>query len=794
MGNTGKMGNPKVVELGGNVSAAYTAKLLADMGAEVIKLELPAGDPLRQHQQANHGSGTSDSGMSDSSYFQAINLNKDSVIVDYETDPQALVPWLNWADVLVHDLSAAASKAIGLDCASITVSNPTLVVTAITPFGHTGPYAGYQANELILSNAGGWANLCPATHEDPDLPPLKVYGDHCQMMAAVSAAATTLACFRQSRASGVGEYVDFSVQSYVASVLEAGLPAFAYKEEVVNRSHLRSLIPWRIFQAQDAPVFMVCVEQDQWQRLVQFMGNPEWASLPTFADQPARHENQDLVHTLIQEFVSKWRALDLYHAAQAQRICVAPVFDLAQLAENEHLHARNFFTKPNGNNPMLMHAAVLGTSGRAAIKKLAPALGNLSSTAVLAAGVNKPGNSPVSAPLHGIRVLDMTWAWAGPFCSLNLAHLGAEVIRIESASRPDLYRRLPLFPVGIEEGLNCSGMFNQWNQGKASVTVNLGHAEGIDIVKSLVAESDVVVQNFATGVLHRLGLGYDVLQAINPGIILASISGYGQTGPYREYMGYGPAIPPLTGISAATGYLGGEAEEIGLSMPDPTAGITAAYGVIAALIKRDVSGHGDHLDISLWEATAVLNAEGWMGFSTAGQQPTRLGNRSTNMAPHGVFRCAGEDRWVAIACRTEAEWQTLADHLGILDERFATHELRQQHVDALEAVITQWTTMKDRWDITTELQNLGIPAFPSLTTEDVANDVHLNQREFIVHLAHPEVGKRAHAGIPWRLAHRPSRVAAPAPCIDADTDRYLAELGKSPSEISALRQRGIVGC
>ncbi|MEQ9451757.1 MAG: CoA transferase [Pseudomonadales bacterium] len=778
----------KVIEIGGGVAAGYTTKLLADTGATVVKLELPAGDAVR----ATPG------------LFSALNVNKDSICLNYAADPAQLRPWLAWADVLVHSLDAEQATLYDLTADALTNAYPGLVTCAVTPFGQTGPYAHYAATELILSNAGGWANLCPATHQDPELPPLKVYGDQCQLMAAISAAATTLACARHASRSGVGEHIDFAIQAYVASVLEAAIPAFSYKEEVINRSHPRSLIPWRIFQAKDAPVFIVCIEQDQWQRLVHFMGDPEWASLPTFADQPARQENQDLVHTLVQEFVSDWTAQDLYHAAQAERICVAPVMDLAQLAASEHLAARDFFV--DFADTCFMAPAVLGNQGRARLRSAAPALGSADADTYLQqtdshVSATPDADAPVAtnnvsaAPLAGVRVLDMTWAWAGPFCSLNLAHLGAEVIRIESAMRPDLYRRLPIYPVGVEEGLNCSGMFNQWNQGKASVTVNLSDPAGIELVKAMVREVDVVVQNFATGVMDRLGLGYDTLKAINPGIILASISGYGQSGPYKNYMGYGPAIPPLTGLSAATGYVGGEAEEFGLSMPDPTAGITAAYGIMAALIKRDHSGVGDHLDVSLWEATAVLNAEGWMNYQTSGQQPTRQGNRHPDMVPHGVFRCRGDDSWLAIACQDDAAWGRLAELMSVEEPRWASLAGRLASIDELEALITQWSRDQDRWALCELLQANGIAAFPTMSTADIVNDPHLAQRGFIERLAHPEVGVRAHTGIPWRLTRGHNGVRAPAPCIDQDTDRYLEDLlGLDTTEIKTLREQGIIGC
>ncbi len=782
----------RVLEISSGTAPAYAAKLLGDVGADVVKLEPPEGDSQRRW-------GPFPGDVPDplkSGYFIALNLNKRSVQAPL-TRSDRLSELLDWADILVHGINRKMAQDLGLDAESLHTTHPNLVTLCLTPFGVTGPYADYTATELTLANAGGWANLSPATHTDPDLPPLKVTGEQCLLMSGIAGATTALAVWRHASSCGLGEFIDFSMQEYVASVLEVGIPAYSYKEEVAARYHERGLIPWRIFQAKDGPVFIVCIEQDQWERLVDFMGNPEWASLDTFVDQLARKENQDLVHMFVQEFVSEWNAHDLYHAAQKHRICVAPVMDLPEIAVNDHLLARHFFeTVPQEElgEITVFGSSVLGTKGRAPVRKPAPRPGEHDNDDY-PRRENRAAGVVSEKPLAGVRVLDMTWAWAGPFCSLNLAHLGAEVIRLESELRPDLYRRLPVFPVGVEEGVNQSGMFNQWNQGKSSVAINLGCDAGVDLVKALVREADVVVQNFATRVMDRMGLGYEVLKQINPRIILASISGYGQQGPYAEYMGYGPAIPPLTGLSAGTGYIGGAADEIGLSMPDPTSGITAAYAVAAALIRREETGEGDHLDVSLWEATGVLNIEAWMDYTLNGRGSERLGNRSAHMSPHGVFACEGEDAWISIACVDDEAWQRLADLIGVSDTRFNTLVQRKASEDDLEAAISGWTRDKDRWQLTQMLQAIGVTAMPTFSTADVVNDPHLNKRGFIERLQHPEVGVRAHTGIPWRLNNRPNGVDGPAPCLGADTDQHLKTiLGLSAAEIEDLYAEGVIGC
>lgn len=789
----------RVLELGGGVSAAYAAKLLGDHGADVVKVEPRGGDPTRRR-------GPFPGDIEDpekSGTFLALNVNKRGVCLDLAAGEgrRELERLTGWADILVHNESRAKAVELGLDPAALETAHPQLVALSITPFGITGPYRDYRGTEWIVANAGGWANFCPGTHAEPELPPLKVFGHQCAMMAGTAGAMAALATARQARRSGVGDYIDLSEQEYVASALEAGIPAYTYRDVVLKRFHPRGLIPWRIFEAEDKPIFLVCVEQDQWERLVEFMGNPDWASLDVFADVPSRAENQDLVHRFVQEFIGGWNAWDLYREAQKRRICFAPVTNYRELAENEHLRERGFFTtvdQPGVGAVEHLAAPVLTGAGRAVVRRRAPTLGEHNDEVLGNVAARDPGEPTTSAglPLEGVRVVDLTWVWAGTYCAMNLAHLGAEVVHIESAKRPDLYRRTTTGVAGDSPSLNRSGMFNQWNQGKLGVAVDLQTAQGIDVVKDFVCASDVVTQNFATGVMERLGLGYDMLREINPRIILASISGYGQSGPYRDYMGYGPAASALAGISDTTGYVGGGPEEVGVSMPDPNAGITAALAIVSALERRDQTGGGDHLDVTLFESSAVFGVEAWMQYAFHGKQPERAGNRDLHMAPHGCFPCRGEDEWVAIACTNDDDWRRLAaliDTSFVDDARFESLADRKAHEDALEEVVCAWTRNRDRWQVATMLQSAGIAAFPTFTCKDIVEDPHLNARGYIERQPHPETGSRAHAGIPWRLSRRPNGVRCPAPCLGADTEYALRNiLGYGKEKIAALRAADVL--
>ena len=353
----------------------------------------------------------------------------------------------------------------------------------------------------------------------------------------------------------------------------------------------------------------------------------------------------------------------------------------------------------------------------------------------------------MTAPLEGIRVADFTWVWAGPFCTLQLAHLGAEVIRVESTTRTCVTRLLPPFAEG-KPGINRSGYFNQYNQGKLSLGLDLKQPEALAVAKDLIAHSDVLCENFATGVMERMGLGYEEVRRAKPDIIMIALSGYGATGPEREFVSYGPAQVPLSGMSSVTGYADWPPMHVGISYGDPTGGLHGAVAVLGeALLEQSMTG----------------------------RQPPRTGNRVPHMAPHGVFRCAGEQRWVAIAVRDDDDWRRCAaemDHVELADDaRFATLAARKTNEDALEALVSAWTAPQAAEEVAERLQRAGVPACVSMHSKDIAEDPHLAASGFFVHLPHPEVGTRLHLGVS-DIRHGtppPASASTPTRCWNASS-------------------------
>ena len=279
-------------------------------------------------------------------------------------------------------------------------------------------------------------------------------------------------------------------------------------------------------------------------------------------------------------------------------------------------------------------------------------------------------------PLSGIRVCDFTWVWAGPYCTLQLAHLGAEVIRIETRTRPCVTRQLPPWPNGEFKGLDRSGYFNQYNQGKKSLSLNFKHPEAKEIARKLISKSDILINNFAAGIIEKMGFGYAEAKKLKSDIIMITLSGYGDTGPWKDFVAYGPAQVPLSGLSSLTGYKDFPPMHAGFSYADPNAGVHGAFALLTALYHRAKTGEGQYIDMSQWECAMDLLAEGILEYTMNGREPIRNGNRDAFMAPHGNFKCLDWpekimdvtiDRFVSIVCADDAEWGRLATAMGQAD-------------------------------------------------------------------------------------------------------------------------------
>ena len=397
--------------------------------------------------------------------------------------------------------------------------------------------------------------------------------------------------------------------------------------------------------------------------------------------------------------------------------------------------------------------------------------------------------------LEGIKVLDLTWVVFGPWATKYLADHGAQVIKVESTTRPDITRLSPPYKDGVAHP-DRTGLFCVVNSSKHSLTLNLKKPQGLELIGKLVRWADVVIENFGAGTMKRLGLGYEELVKLKPDIIMVSMSILGQTGPMSGFLGFGPHGAALAGIYALTGWPDGEPTSNTLAWPDCLSPWYAATAVLAALDYRRRTGKGQFIDISQVETALHGFAPAMLNLSANQQISQRMGNRCAEAAPHGVFPCKGEERWCAIAVLSDEQWRLLCEAMGkkewIEDTRFATLQGRKANEDMLEEGIEAWTVEHVAEEVMTKLQRLGIPAGVVQNAQDLYADPQLIHRDFFNFLEHPVIGRCSHAAWPAKLSMSPAQIR-PAPLLGADNEYICTKiLGFSDEEFIELVNSGVL--
>ncbi len=408
--------------------------------------------------------------------------------------------------------------------------------------------------------------------------------------------------------------------------------------------------------------------------------------------------------------------------------------------------------------------------------------------------------------LAGTRVLDLTRVWSGPLAARILGDFGAEVIKIEHpvargpARMPDIDPIRARFYPGNDPGRdpwNRNSAFNKLNRNKLGLTLDLANPAGLEVMRRLVAISDAVIENYSPRVMSNLGLGYDALSQVNPGIILVSMPGYGLDGPMRDRVAYGSTLDAESGVAALMGYEDGGPQRLGVALPDPVAGFHAVAGLLSALVGRTTTGRGQHIDLSQLESMAVFLGDAIVGYELTGDRRGRHGNRHPHIAPCGVYRSDGEDAWVSIAVETQQQWQALCHTIGrddlAADGRFASAASRHAHHDEIDSLITAWTSGRSPRDAMDELQAAGVPAGAVLDAAGLHADPHLRERGFFVRLEHPSAGAHDYPGQPIRLSETPAIMHSDAPLLGQHNRTILGDLlGYSHDEIVAMEADGVI--
>jgi len=400
-------------------------------------------------------------------------------------------------------------------------------------------------------------------------------------------------------------------------------------------------------------------------------------------------------------------------------------------------------------------------------------------------------------PLEGIRIVDFTAYWAGPLPSAIMADLGAEVIKVESIQRPDQFRivAVPGDPAEIYE---LSPPFNATNRNKLSLTLDLARPDGVRLFKELVRRSDAVVQNYSPRVMPQLGLSYETLREVNPAIVMASVSGFGQEGPWRDYVSFAAIGEALSGISGLSGYTGEGALIHGVGVSDPFAGYLAAFGTLAAVHHARATGEGRHVDVSQLEASMQYIADALIEFEFTGRGRERATSDDSAMAPHGAFPARGEDAWITLSVATEQQWRALLAAMDTpgwaADTRFATPLLRRRNREALNEQVAQWTARFDRHELAHDLQSRGVPAAPVLAPSDLLKDPGLEASGFFQYVDHPAAGRHPYPSFPARFEGEHPPITRVGPILGVDNHYVLSKiLGLSDAEIARLEAEKIIG-
>lgn len=767
---------------------AYVSRILGDLGADVIKIEPPGGDPGRRLTPfiKTH---TAEQNRVSLPFVHA-NLNKRSQVLDLEQheDQARFRALAAQADVVVSTEGLKTWAARGVDLGQLATLSPRLVWTALTPFGLSGPYGDYAGNNLIAEAMGGLMFMQGDDLKPPCVSPFG-QGHH---LASMHAAFGTLLALWERRQSGRGQVVEVSMQEVVAHI-HFTFVRYAHSREIIRRPGARNPItPNGYYPCRDGHVFISLFMPHQWDRLAALLEVPALMD-PAFRERDYRIEHVDDVDAGIRQFTERFDAWTLTELLQRHGVPTAPLSTVADLAANPHLAARQFFTRFEQPPHGISHST--GPLYRASasplqIRRPAPALGDGPATQATEWLQARADARPLisgltrSLPLAGVRILDLSRVWAGPYGTRYLADFGAEVIKVESGKFPE---RRPNSPD-----------YAEINRNKRFVTLDFQTAEGQALLKRLVAVSDVVVENFSPRVMAKYGFNYERLVEIRPDIIMASMPGFGHSGPHRDFASYGGPLMAYTGMALLWGYADSPLDAHSkIAHPDYIAAGTLALSVLAALHHRARTGEGQFIEIAQVEGTAAAMEVAFLDYFANGEVAASMGNRDPNAVPQGCYPCRDHDTWCVLSCTTEAQWRALAHLIGgedlALAPRFANAAERWQRHDELDALIRAWTQQYTPHQAMHMLQDAGVPAGAVQSGEDLWRDIHLRLREFIVTIAHPEPGTLEHPGMTVRLHDTPGQVQRPTGRLGEDNEAvFRGLLGLTSDELTRLAKAGVI--
>lgn len=398
--------------------------------------------------------------------------------------------------------------------------------------------------------------------------------------------------------------------------------------------------------------------------------------------------------------------------------------------------------------------------------------------------------------LKGIRVADFSWIWAGPYAASLLAYMGAEVIKIESRSRIDQTRKGTIMDTDNFDGLNYSPTFNNANLNKKGVSLDISTPEGSTLAKKIVAECDIVISNMRPGKMEKLGLGYEDLKKVKPDIIMIESSGFGSTGPYKAYAGFAPIFASFGGLAYVTGYEDGEPNVMS-GVQDLRVGTLSAFITLTALVNRQKTGEGQYIDLSSSECMSTLIGPELMEYTMNGRNAKRNGNQDAIMAPHNVYRCRGDDKWISIAVGNNEEWRALCEVMGSpewcrkpeYEDMFGRYADRHE----IDEKIGEWTVNFEHEELMKKLQAMGVAAMPSFDAEEILTDPHTKARGLFTTVQHPKIGEQVVMGPAWKFSETPAKVMKAGPLMGENNEEIFCDLLKMPKEqFEKLKEEKII--
>jgi crotonobetainyl-CoA:carnitine CoA-transferase CaiB-like acyl-CoA transferase len=790
MTEAGALSGIRVLDFTQHTAGPYCTKLMAGLGAEVIKVEPPGrGDGSRSRGPFFRGT----EGVERSIPFLWLNTGKKSVALDLDT-PEGLdraKRLAAGADVVIESFKPGVMERLGLDYGTLALGNPRLVMTSISGFGESGPYRDYEAEEIQLYALSG------LMHEtgDPNRAPLASGPPLASCTAGLSAFVATVSALYLRERTGRGQRVDVSAQEASLVNIEMSLVNCLQLRQVKKRSGDRHvMVPWEMFECADGEAAVIGGPIRNWRRAAEFLDEPRLFEkrFDYVKDRMAQREEYE---SLLRPVVKKLEKRHLFHEAQKRNLGFSYLVSLEEALELPQHQARGLFSELD--HPVVGRHRYVGapfkmsktpwTDGRAPLlSEHSEAIPPRAQTA------GKPGTKAEDPglPFEGLRVVDFTHEWAGPIGTRLLADLGAEVIRIEYPKRLCVVRGART----DDRHYNKHPMWHQVNRNKLSVSVDLRVPDQLQAFKDLVKISDLVINNCRAGVMERHGLGYEDLRRIRPDIVFAALSGFGATGPYSSYAGFGGTIEPLSGLLQLTGYER-DGRRYRIREMDVINGLVGICAVVAALFHRKRTGEGQFVDVSQTEAaTHALMGEALLELVMNGSQTLPLGNRSPHFAPQGCYRCRGEDRWVTITVRSDEEWRRLCGVMGRAewadDPRLRCQDGRFRHHNELDEKIESWTRDKDNGEVMRLLQAAGIPAGAVLDTAGLENDPHLRARGYFLRAETNLEG--LFPGMFFRLSDGGGRLRRRGPDLGEHNGYVYGELlGRPASGIPTIREEEV---